>query len=249
MTGFTQGWPANAGARRVTVTPPAARAKASRHAPENRAMPSPAEVPRAVDRELPRGIGGRWPGSVIVCMASGPSLSAQDCERVERWRLAPSDRARRVIVVNTTYQAARWADILYAMDSAWWRMHGGDVAQTFRGERVSAMKSAAIDVQVIPKAACQAYGNSGAGAVSLAAHMGATRILLLGYDSKRTGGKVHWHGDHPKGLGNAGAMGRWPAQFANAAAGITGAEIINCSRETVLTCWPRGDLEAELCRA
>lgn len=72
---------------------------------------------------------------------------------------------------------------------------------------------------------------------------------MLGYDCQRTGGKVHWHGDHPKGLGNAGSMPKWPQQFAKLKAAMAGVEIINCSRETALTCFTRGDLETCLAEA
>lgn len=71
---------------------------------------------------------------------------------------------------------------------------------------------------------------------------------MVGYDCQKTGGKVHWHGDHPKGLGNAGAMPKWPAQFQDMLRYLGGISVINCSRETALRCFPRGDLETELAR-
>lgn len=87
-------------------------------------------------------------------------------------------------------------------------------------------------------------GNSGQQAIGLAHQFGAARVLLLGYDMQRTGGKAHWHGNHPAPLGNAGKLAAWPAamnKLAAVAAGI-GLEIINCSRETALTCFPRREL-------
>lgn len=93
----------------------------------------------------------------------------------------------------------------------------------------------------------KAFGNSGAGAIALAAKAAASRVILLGYDCQKTGGMVHHHGDHPEGLGNAGSMPKWPAQFANLAAAMKGVEVINCSRETALTAFPRGELESVLC--
>lgn len=90
------------------------------------------------------------------------------------------------------------------------------------------------------------HGNSGCGAISLACFAGARRVLMLGYDCQKTGGKTHWHGDHPKGLGNAGSVHKWPAQFASLKAKMSGVEIINCSRETALTVFPRASLEQTL---
>ena len=93
----------------------------------------------------------------------------------------------------------------------------------------------------------KAFGNSGAGAIAMAAKAGATRVILLGYDCQRTGGKAHWHGDHPPMLGNAGSMPKWPDQFKRLAASIEGVEVINCSRETALRAFVRMPLEDALC--
>ncbi|WP_339521741.1 hypothetical protein [Pseudomonas sp. EA_35y_Pfl2_R111] len=90
------------------------------------------------------------------------------------------------------------------------------------------------------------YGNSGAGAVALAIARGAKRVLLLGYDMQYTGGRRHWHGDHPAKLGNAGAITDWPAQFEQLRKDHPSIEIINCTRETALTCFPRMPLEQAL---
>ena len=97
----------------------------------------------------------------------------------------------------------------------------------------------------VPNLKC--FGNSGAGAIALAAKAGASRVILLGYDCEKSGGKVHWHGDHPAGLGNAGSMPKWPEQFKRLAASLSGVEVINCSRATALTAFPRGKLESVLC--
>lgn len=90
-------------------------------------------------------------------------------------------------------------------------------------------------------------GNSGAGALCLAAHFGAKRIIMLGYDCKHAAdGKRHWHGNHPKGLGNAGSVDKWPAQFRDVAQRLHGVEIVNATRDTSLTIWPQVPLEEAL---
>lgn len=90
--------------------------------------------------------------------------------------------------------------------------------------------------------------NSGAGAIVLAVTFGAKRIILLGYDCQHTGGKTHWHGNHPRGLGNAGKVKEWPAQFEEIKKKFSVVDIVNCTRETALSCFRRADLEAELCQ-
>ena len=101
-------------------------------------------------------------------------------------------------------------------------------------------------VGLVPKP-FKAYGNSGGGAIAMAVKAGASRVILLGYDCQKSGGKVHWHGDHPQGLGNAGSMPKWPEQFKRLAASIEGVEVINCSRDTALRAFPRMALEDALC--
>jgi len=57
---------------------------------------------------------GHWFTAHVVCIASGPSLTRADVERVREWRQeAGAPTKRRVIVVNTSYKIAPWADALY----------------------------------------------------------------------------------------------------------------------------------------
>ena len=92
----------------------------------------------------------------------------------------------------------------------------------------------------------ETFKNSGAGAINLAITLGAKRVILLGYDCQKTGGKAHWHGNHEKGLGNAGTIRDWPAQFAKLAKVYPDTDIINASRDTALTCFRRADLDEVL---
>lgn len=128
------------------------------------------------------------------------------------------------------------------MDRAWWTAHIDEVREVFTGRLLTSLPHCfgAESIRVAD------YKNSGAGAILAAIHFGAQRVILLGYDCQRTGGKAHWHGDHPKGLGNAGSINKWPAQFQKLARDLRNFNIVNCTRETALTCFPRVDLEHAL---
>lgn len=189
--------------------------------------------------------GRCWRGFTVACLASGPSLTQEDVERVKAWRQAEEGRA--VIAVNTTFKVAPWADALYAMDQKWWLTYLPETVH-FEGVRYTnaSLRHRAPGVHKVPRP-FEHHGNSGAGAISLAHKGGASRIILLGYDCQRgPNGEAHHHGDHPKGLGNAGSIDKWPGQFAAVARRLAGVEIINCSRRTALTCFPRADLEEVL---
>lgn len=214
-------------------------------------------LPRAAERiERPRPAAPEpcpfehWRGSEVVCIASGPSLTIEDVELVRQWRY---DMAwRRVIVTNNTWQIAPWADALFAMDLAWWQQYHAAVDRGYRGLRLTqhsqGEKFNALNLRRRLRA-YKNYKNSGACAVAAAIHLGASRVVMVGYDGAKVAGKAHWHDDHPKGLGNAGSVKRWPADF-ELVKGLVmrtkGLTVINASRNSVLRHFERQELEQAL---
>lgn len=90
--------------------------------------------------------------------------------------------------------------------------------------------------------------NSGFAAINLAYLLGATRIILIGYDMMLHGGKRHWFGDHPGRLNAASNYQQFMTALATIKPADYGIEIWNCSRKTALTCFPIHDLD-EVCAA
>lgn len=155
------------------------------------------------------------------------------------WREKEPEK-RLVIAVNSSYTLAPWADIIFAMDRSFWLKKWPDLPKT---RFISTAQMDIPGVQAIP---CFNPGNSGAGAISLAAHLKASKIILLGYDCKYgEGGKRHFFGDHPPGMaGNAGSIHKWPEHFRQVARRLAGkCDIINATRETALDMWPLAKLE------
>lgn len=194
---------------------------------------------------------GRWQGRTVACIASGPSLTPEDCEAVRAAGLP-------TIVTNTTFRLCPWADVLMGFDSAWWREYGRgkpsdggpSVEDVFTGDRLTcSMIGNTLGIPTLYQQNwVRGYGNSGTAAISLAVVCGAVKVVLLGYDCQKTGGLTHWHGAHPKPLGNAKSMPAWPRKFAQVAAFAASKKVpvINCSRETALKCFPRSELLEEL---
>lgn len=185
----------------------------------------------------------RWKGRTVVCIASGPSLNEADCETV---RLS----GHPTIVCNTSFRIAPWAEVLFGFDSAWWRMYRAEIDEVFKGRRLtySAQGRAYGCESGHQQPWFQSFGNSGATSIGLAVIGGASKVVLLGYDCQTTGGQTHWHGDHPPGLGNGKSLDKWPRQFGQVAksAGRKGVPVVNCSRQTALTCFPRLELAEAL---
>jgi len=182
----------------------------------------------------------QWDSRTVVCIASGPSLTDEDCE------LAKAS-GHPVVVTNTTFQLCPWADALFAFDLKWWRRYHKQVERGFNGRRFTASLVAGnygADVLLgVPW--FRGFRNSGASAVSLAISGGARRVVMLGYDAGFDGGKTHWHGDHPADLDNASSIEDWARQFEMLAkyAQRCGVEVLNASRRTRLTCFKRVNLE------
>lgn len=181
-----------------------------------------------------------WPGRTVVCLASGPSLTAEDVALVKA-------AGHPVIVTNTTFRLAPWADVVFGMDAAWWRVHGDEVSRACIGRKMSSSHAArAYGAESVWQAPwLQQAHNSGAATINIAVAAGASKVVLLGFDCQKTGGKTHHHGDHPSGLGNVASMKTWPKIFAAVAkdAKLRGCIVLNATRETALTCFDRGVLE------
>lgn len=192
---------------------------------------------------------------VVVCVASGPSLTPEQCA------VAMEARARahcRIIAVNNNYISVPSADILFAADGKWWRQHLAAVrASGFRGELWTQdhAASAALDLRWIhgkPGAGLSKEpetilhgGHSGHQAVGLAVLLGARRILLAGFDMTR--GK-HWHPDHQKPLSN-GDMSVLVPHYEKMARDLeaAGVECVNCTGpNSAIPYFRRGELADEL---
>lgn len=177
----------------------------------------------------------RWDGRTVVCVASGPSLLEADCKLVESSGLP-------VIAVNTSWKMVPFAEVVYAGDACWWDANHKEIS--ISAERWTCSKTAATRHRINLFEASGSF-NSGLRAIQLAIEFGASKIILLGYDCSVKSG-IHWHGNHTKTKNpDAAKCHLWKAQFARL--NRRGREIINCSRETALQCFPLKKLEEILC--
>jgi hypothetical protein len=201
----------------------------------------------AVARNVPSIYGSvpkAWPGSTIVCIGGGPSLTRADVEYCR-------GRAR-VIAIKDAIQLAPWADVLYGCGAdrggvfqhTWWYEFGDSLA-SFQGMRftldLQATKWATVLMSTGPDGlelhpqGLRTGQNSGYQAINLAVHLGAAKIVLLGYDMRRGKAKNdHWFGPHPKRseLPYQLFLERFPSIVEPLRE--LGVEVINATRETAL---------------
>lgn len=165
-------------------------------------------------------------------------------------------------MVNLAWRLAPDADLLYAADPDWWASSEAPAPGEGPALKVTQDLRAAMsrpDLLHVPSEAGDGLsadplrirqgGNSGAQAINLARHLGARQVVLLGFDMAfAPDGRKHWHGDHAPGLRNPPEhkLADWRASLATLAADAVreGLEIVNASRRTALTCFPRVALEA-----
>lgn len=174
----------------------------------------------------------------VTVAATGPSLDPAKCRGF-------------VIAVNDAYRLLPDADILYACDARWWDYHNPQ----FKGQkwsshnpspRINDNKADAArkhGLHLVPGFDGEGFkldfgihygSNSGFQAVNLAIALGARRIRLVGFDMHGR----HFFGDHPKELGNPD-FPTFIAAFERAAELLPShIEIVNCTPDSALTCFP-----------
>jgi len=187
-----------------------------------------------------------WSNETAVVLASGPSLTAVDCEAVQC-----SDVIG--LAVNATFRMTPWADVVYMGDLLAVRQYDAEVKRTMwqghtRWTGCSLSKQQ-YGWNFMP--GLSRGGNSGHQAIHLAAKFGARRILLLGLDMQAApDGRRHWHPEHPKPLTQRSLWDEWKIKMGVLAKELEkqGVSVVNCSRVSALECFPRGVLEDELCR-
>lgn len=200
-----------------------------------------------------RSVPKLWPvNSVCVCLGGGPSLTAEDAEYCRG--------KSYTVAVNDSHKLAAWADVLYACDAKYWDHYEGVPSFTglkftleARAERwpgVQALKRAGPHGLELDPAEGIAVGtNSGFQALGIAVQLGATHIILLGYDMMvGPHGRTHWFGKHPRPLECRADYNLFIASFATAVVPLreAGIRVTNCSRQTALDCFERMPLQEAL---
>lgn len=200
--------------------------------------------------DVPRCFGGE----TVVCLGTGPSLTQCDVDRC---------RGQRVIAIKDAHRLAPWADVLFSGDEQWWPTHGPSL--TFAGSRYALVSDEQQAMRNAPYASLLRWTGfdgletsprglrsgrqSGYAALNLAVLFGAVKIILLGYDMQAgPDGRVHFFGAHH-------AYSKKPKPWQQPVSlfetlieplATLGVSVINASRQTALTVFPRLRLEEAL---
>lgn len=140
-----------------------------------------------------------WEGETVFIIGGGSSVASQNLELL---------RGRRIIAINSSYEAVPFADFVIFSDSRWWSHHCIRLKQ-FKGRIVSASSTPRAPnlLRVNRKRPPGLATDQGtvtlqsttlSGAINLVVHLGVNKIILLGIDGKAgANGKTHHHAPHP----------------------------------------------------
>ncbi len=192
-----------------------------------------------------------WKGETAFIIGGGTSVGRQNVHRLQ---------GRKVIAVNSSYQAAPFAQILFFNDNRWWQQHAPTleaewngklvtVSQAAKGARLIKLDRATPEegLSLNPGAVCS-LRTSLQGAMNLAFHLGVTRIVLLGADMCRAeDGRTHHHKPHL--WRNKPGNETWDTQMQQLVHIVEplkkhGVEVLNASPISRIPWWPKIDYAA-----
>jgi len=162
---------------------------ASRRAPRRPRYPGPFwKIPKL------------WVDERCYILGGGPSLNDVDVSRL---------RGQHVIAVNNAFNLGNWIEFMFYGHCGFGSWHGRALSR-FPGYKLTTcvyqtkllfkpkvMKySQKFGLSSDPKRVCW-NRSSGACAVNVATLLGATEIVLFGFDMQRIDGQNNWHNEHP----------------------------------------------------
>jgi len=206
------------------------------------------------ERESIHKIDRVWPDSDVYILGGGPSLNNANLDLIHD---------KHVIGVNNAYTLGDWVDVCWFGDARWYGWHC-EALKSFKGmiyHCANRIKGQRIDrVKRVGRGKSQGLDrrpeyvawnrSSGASAINLAYHLGAKRIILLGFDMRKRivdgEERQNWHKDHKVVGAKANPYPRFLQVFRliNIDAKKLGVEILNATPNSSIKDFPIVDLES-----
>lgn len=204
-----------------------------------------------------------WDDATCVILAGGPSLEGFDVSQLD---------GLRVITINDSWRMYPTADVFYFCDSEWWKeqwafnraaihvpdynfrqlvqdgfwVKGGEEQGDFPDSVRVVGFTGQVGLETDP-AGLKHGSNSGYQAINLAYHLGATNILLLGYDMRCQGATSHWHDGPrlPAGYFQTVLQSHMLPLFPTLVEPLRqhGIQVLNCTPGSALECFPMRDFQ------
>lgn len=210
-----------------------------------------------------------WPKSTIYILGGGPSINTADLSLIHDERVigvnntygdplpltGPNNNMRH-------YEPRKWVDICWFGDLKWFRwhrrylrsfsglvMHCNENTNVYKIKWIKAVRRSRtkpMGLDSSPAHICW-NRNSGASAINLAYHLGAKRVVLVGFDMRVVDNQKNYHTDHV-GEKPHDPFKRFLQVFKYIAADADklGLEIINATPNSAITEFPITKLEDTL---
>lgn len=158
----------------------------------------------------------------FAVIATGQSLTDDQIEQVQHLPC---------VAVSNAYHRVPNAVALVSADRKWWEHYKPD----FEGQKYSLAKVPDVEQLTLTMGS-----NSGLLGMEVAVMLGATSIILLGFDMHGT----HYFGPHPSPMRNT-TEHRFNA-FKQQFAGFKKVPVYNCTPGSALTCFPMLSIQCAL---
>jgi len=190
----------------------------------------------------------------FVLCATGPSLTEEVVETIRKYK---DDHV--IFGINDSYRIIDFLDEHYACDEKWWKAWGADFREKYPHLSAWAYGDNASEygVKVIKgfyngglslRQDKIHYGsNSGYQALNIAFLMGGRKFILVGYNMQRIKNKTHFFGEHMHGMANNSPYNMIVQNY-NTIQGPLTDLVGNCTENSALKCFRKGNLEEELQR-
>jgi len=190
-------------------------------------------------------------GKTVYVIGGGPSLQGFNWNSLSN---------KSVIAINKSFMSIPTAQVIYWTDARFYRWYKKDIdASNAVKYTINSGAPYTNDVRLLKKGIRHgletdnrslAHGdNSGYAAINLAYHLGATRIVLLGFDMGGNGNKTHFHDGYPVNPTSKHIYEkRFVVSFPHIAEELKkkGIKVYNASERSTLTCFTKISLEKSL---
>lgn len=207
--------------------------------------------PRGKGDTLPRILGG------VPCFvyATGPGLTEEVLQRTH------AETGWAHVAISDYYRTGYPCDFFYACDHKWWNVHydkvkqwekdtqhgGGLWCTELRTKRqypgLNWIEGKGDNKWSTDPSMIHYGGNSGFQILNIAFLLGSPYMVLCGFNMSKPGGKAHFFGDHPEGLGRTGGYQNFAARFNAIRPEQYGVTVINATPQTKLRAFQRKELE------
>lgn len=202
-------------------------------------------------------VAPEWRGETVFVVCGGTSVEAH----LDGAGLLACLAGRRVVVINSSWARAPFADLLFFGDSRWWNEHRkplasfagriATVSAAARGDRLLKLRRVIAPPSFAPEPDRAAMRHTSLTAtLNVLAHLllDAGTVVLLGADmGPGPGGRTHHHPPH-KWRGALGHYAKKLAELEQTVAPLKARniEVLNASPISRITWWPKVSLDAVL---